>query len=55
VMEELAAKMPGLIALRDALYSDDFKSWVQDVTGCGELSDKVADLPWFSCGRNGGA
>lgn len=41
VMVELASKMSGLIALRDALYSDDFKEWVQEVTGCGELSDKV--------------
>jgi len=41
VMEELAAKMPQLIALRDAIYSPEFKSFVQEVTGCGELSDQV--------------
>ncbi|KAJ1493959.1 Oxoglutarate and iron-dependent oxygenase degradation C-term-domain-containing protein [Baffinella frigidus] len=41
VMEELAAKMPQLISLRDAIYSPEFKSFVQEVTGCGELSDQV--------------
>lgn len=38
---ELAAKMPQLIALRDSLYSDEFKAMIQEVTGCGELSDNV--------------
>lgn len=41
VLMELAAKMPQLIALRDSLYSDDFKAMIQEVTGCGELSDTV--------------
>ena len=29
VMVDLAAQMPGLIALRDAIYSDEFREWVQ--------------------------
>lgn len=41
IMVELAEKLPELIALRDALYSDGFRSFVQEVTGCGELSDVV--------------
>mgnify|MGYP001192178083 CR=1 FL=1 len=38
VLMELAAKMPQLIALRDSLYSDEFKAMIQEVTGCGELT-----------------
>lgn len=41
VLMELAAKMPQLIALRDSLYSDEFKAMIQEVTGCGELNDNV--------------
>jgi Rps23 Pro-64 3,4-dihydroxylase Tpa1-like proline 4-hydroxylase len=41
LLMDLAAKMPELIALRDSLYSDEFKAMIQEVTGCGELSDNV--------------
>jgi Rps23 Pro-64 3,4-dihydroxylase Tpa1-like proline 4-hydroxylase len=41
VLVELAEKMPQLIALRDSLYSDEFKAMIQEVTGCGELGDHV--------------
>ena len=34
-------KMPHLIALRESLYSDEFKAMIQEVTGCGELNDNV--------------
>lgn len=39
--EQHASKLPGLLALRTALYSDEFRQLVRDVTGCGELSDKT--------------
>lgn len=41
VLMELAEKMPQLIALRDSLYSEEFKAMIQEVTGCGELGDHV--------------
>ena len=41
VLMDLAAKMPNLIALRDSLYSEDFKNMIKEVTGCGELNDNV--------------
>jgi len=34
-----AAKLPTLLALRDAIYSPEFRQFVTDVTGCGDLSD----------------
>lgn len=39
--EQHATKLPGLLALRAALYSQQFRQLVRDVTGCGELSDKT--------------
>ena len=41
MMMELAAKMPHLIALRDSLYSEEFKAMIKEITGCGELNDNV--------------
>ncbi|RMZ56634.1 hypothetical protein APUTEX25_002723, partial [Auxenochlorella protothecoides] len=38
---ESAAKLPTVRALRDALYSPDFRAFVSAVTGCGELSDRT--------------
>ena len=32
-------KIPNLLALRDAIYSKEFREFVSEVTGCGELSD----------------
>lgn len=39
--KEHASKLPNLLALRAALYSDEFRTFVRDITGCGELSDKT--------------
>lgn len=33
VMMDLAAKMPNLIALRNSLYSDEFKEMIKEITG----------------------
>mmetsp|Transcript_14009 Transcript_14009/g.46001 ORF Transcript_14009/g.46001 Transcript_14009/m.46001 type:complete len:567 (+) Transcript_14009:37-1737(+) len=38
---ELGKKMPSLMALRAALYSREFRSFVSEVTGCGDLTDTV--------------
>ena len=38
---EAAAKLPTLRILRDAIYSPQFRQFVSDITGCGELSDKT--------------
>lgn len=35
------AKMAQLMALRTALYSAEFRALVREVTGCGELTDRV--------------
>jgi prolyl 3-hydroxylase /prolyl 3,4-dihydroxylase len=37
--EDKKKKIPSLFSLRDAMYSKDFREFVSDVTGCGELSD----------------
>ncbi|KAG5921156.1 hypothetical protein E4U61_007089 [Claviceps capensis] len=41
---ELVAKVPSLLALRDALYSETFRNYVSDITGCGPLSAKKTDM-----------
>ncbi|EFJ40470.1 hypothetical protein VOLCADRAFT_108132 [Volvox carteri f. nagariensis] len=38
---EAAAKLPGLMKLKKALYSDEFRAFVTTVTGCGELSPRT--------------
>ncbi|KAH8675660.1 Oxoglutarate and iron-dependent oxygenase degradation C-term-domain-containing protein [Xylariales sp. PMI_506] len=38
------AKLPSLLALRDALYSQDFRDYVSHITGCGPLSGKKTDM-----------
>ena len=38
---EREAAMPNLFALRKAIYSAEFRQFVQDITGCGELTDRV--------------
>ena len=35
------AKMAQLMALRTALYSAEFRALIREVTGCGELTDRV--------------
>ncbi|KAG6064551.1 hypothetical protein E4U32_000144 [Claviceps aff. humidiphila group G2b] len=41
---ELVAKVPSLLALRDALYSETFRNYVSDITGCGPLSARKTDM-----------
>lgn len=36
--------LPTLLELRDALYSKEFRSFVQEVTGCGPLSGIKTDM-----------
>lgn len=38
------ALLPTLLELRDALYSKEFRSFVQEVTGCGPLSGIKTDM-----------
>jgi Rps23 Pro-64 3,4-dihydroxylase Tpa1-like proline 4-hydroxylase len=39
--DELGAKLPNLLALRDEIYSPRFREFIQSITQCGELTDKV--------------
>ncbi|GAA5928395.1 hypothetical protein JCM3775_000597 [Rhodotorula graminis] len=41
--EELAV-LPTLLELRDAIYSKQFRTFLQDVTGCGPLSGTKTDM-----------
>ncbi|GIL68469.1 hypothetical protein Vafri_21729, partial [Volvox africanus] len=38
---EAAGKLPGLMKLKKALYSDEFRAFVTSVTGCGDLSPRT--------------
>ena len=38
---ETAAKMPAVLALRDALYTPSFRQFVADITGVNDLTDRV--------------
>ena len=38
---ELSKKLPTLMRLRKALYSDEFRRFVSEVTGCENLTDRV--------------
>jgi prolyl 3-hydroxylase /prolyl 3,4-dihydroxylase len=38
---ETAAKMPSVLALRDSLYTPEFRSFVADITGVTDLTDRV--------------
>ena len=40
-IRELSAKLPQLLALRNALYTQQFRAYMQWVTGCPELTDRV--------------
>lgn len=42
--QEEAAKLKSLLKVRDAIYSLEFRQWLQDVTGCGPLSEKKKDM-----------
>ncbi|PPJ53008.1 hypothetical protein CBER1_11335 [Cercospora berteroae] len=37
-------KLPSLLKLRDALYGEDFRKWVSEVSGAGPLSGKKTDM-----------
>lgn len=38
------AKLPSLLSLRDAIYSDAFRSYVSHITTCGPLSGRKTDM-----------
>lgn len=42
--DEALAKLPSLLALRDAIYSDAFRNYVSHITRCGPLSARKTDL-----------
>ncbi|KAI1422687.1 Oxoglutarate and iron-dependent oxygenase degradation C-term-domain-containing protein [Xylaria sp. FL1777] len=42
--DEALAKLPSLLALRDAMYSQAFRDYVAHVTGCGPLSGRKTDM-----------
>ncbi|KAI1435342.1 Oxoglutarate and iron-dependent oxygenase degradation C-term-domain-containing protein [Xylaria sp. CBS 124048] len=42
--DDALAKLPSLLALRDALYSQSFRDYVADVTGSGPLSGRKTDM-----------
>ncbi|ORX35046.1 Oxoglutarate and iron-dependent oxygenase degradation C-term-domain-containing protein [Kockovaella imperatae] len=41
--QETLDRLPELTRLKDALYSQDFRNFVREVTGCGPLSGKKTD------------
>ncbi|OAA69221.1 Oxoglutarate/iron-dependent oxygenase degradation domain protein [Akanthomyces lecanii RCEF 1005] len=42
--DESLSKLPSLLALRDAIYSESFRSYVAGITGCGPLSGRKTDM-----------
>ncbi|KAF3769209.1 hypothetical protein M406DRAFT_337475 [Cryphonectria parasitica EP155] len=42
--DEALAKLPSLLALRDAIYSQAFRDYVSHITGCGALSGRKTDM-----------
>jgi prolyl 3-hydroxylase /prolyl 3,4-dihydroxylase len=42
--DEALTKLPSLLALRDALYSEAFRNYVSHITGCGPLSGRKTDM-----------
>ena len=42
--DDALAKLPSLLALRDALYSQTFRDYVSHITGCGSLSGRKTDM-----------
>ena len=39
--ELLASKLPSLVALRDAIYSKEFRDMVKKVMGCDDIIERV--------------
>ncbi|KAH6608614.1 hypothetical protein Trco_001960 [Trichoderma cornu-damae] len=42
--DESLAKLPSLLSLRDAIYSETFRNYVSGITGCGPLSGEKTDM-----------
>lgn len=42
--DEALAKLPSLLTLRDAMYSQAFRDYVAHITGCGPLSGRKTDM-----------
>lgn len=42
--DESLSKLPSLLALRDAIYSETFRDYVSGITGCGPLSGRKTDM-----------
>lgn len=42
--DESLAKLPSLLSLRDAIYSESFRKYIAGVTGCGPLSGRKTDM-----------
>ncbi|KAI1504452.1 Oxoglutarate and iron-dependent oxygenase degradation C-term-domain-containing protein [Biscogniauxia marginata] len=42
--DEALSKLPSLLALRDAMYSQAFREYVAHITGCGPLSGRKTDM-----------
>ena len=38
---DLEKKMPHLLSMRKAIYSSEFREFVTEITGCGDLTDRV--------------
>ncbi|KAK9421995.1 putative Oxoglutarate and iron-dependent oxygenase degradation C-term-domain-containing protein [Seiridium unicorne] len=42
--DEALSKLPSLLSLRDAMYSQKFRDYVAHITGCGPLSGRKTDM-----------
>lgn len=42
--DEALAKLPSLLSLRDAIYSEAFRNYVSHITNCGPLSGRKTDM-----------
>ncbi|KAK2610427.1 hypothetical protein N8I77_003856 [Diaporthe amygdali] len=42
--DEALSKLPSLLSLRDAIYSETFRNYVSHITGCGPLSGRKTDM-----------
>ncbi|KAJ4290150.1 putative component of NuA3 histone acetyltransferase complex [Collariella sp. IMI 366227] len=42
--DEALAKLPSLLSLRDAIYSQTFRDYVSHITNCGPLSGRKTDM-----------
>lgn len=42
--QESLKRLPSLVKLRNALYSEQFRAWVSEVTGAGKVSGRKTDM-----------